>query len=157
MDFDKKDFALLDALQKDASKRLEDLAKMVQLAPSSVHDRLRRLQRAGLIQGWTIKVDTAALGLGVLAYVAIAVSRSCVEMWPDFEGIAGIEECHSIAGEFCILLKVRVGGTSELLDVIDRVKHVPGVERTETTIVLKTQFERPPALGAATMAVNGRG
>jgi DNA-binding Lrp family transcriptional regulator len=157
MELDKKDFALLDALQQDASRRLEDLAKMVQLAPSSVHDRLRRLQRAGLIQSWTIKVDAAALGLGVLAYVAIATTRSCIEMWQDFEGIAGIEECHSIAGEFCVLLKVRVAGTSELLDVIDRVKHVAGVERTETTIVLKTQFERPAALNLLLNGKNGRG
>lgn len=146
MDLDRKDFALLDALQNDASKRLDDLAKLVQLAPSSVHDRLRRLQRAGLIQNWTIHVDAAALGLGVLAFVAIATSRSCSEMWQELHNIAGIEECHSIAGEFCILLKVRVAGTAELLDLIERVKHVPGVERTETTIVLRTQFERPPAL-----------
>ena len=67
-------------------------------------------------------------------------------MWQELHNIAGIEECHSIAGEFCILLKVRVAGTAELLDLIERVKHVPGVERTETTIVLRTQFERPPAL-----------
>ena len=156
VDLDKKDFALLDALQQDASKRLEDLAKLVQLAPSSVHDRLRRLQRDGLIQGWTIKVDSAALGLGVLAFVAIATTRSCSEMWQDLHNISGIEECHSVAGEFCVFLKVRVAGTAELLELIDQVKNVPGVERTETTIVLRTQFERPAPLKSLGNGRNGR-
>ena len=67
MDFDRKDFALLEALQEDASQRLEDLAKVVHLAPSSVHDRLRRLEQAGIIRNWTIKVDAPMVGLGVLA------------------------------------------------------------------------------------------
>ena len=58
MELDKKDFALLNELQSDASQRLEDLAKVVNLAPSSVHDRLRRLQREKVIQGWTVKVDS---------------------------------------------------------------------------------------------------
>jgi DNA-binding Lrp family transcriptional regulator len=68
---DKKDFALIAALQQNASRRLEDLAKMVHLAPSSVHDRLQKLERAGIIRQWTIKLDAPALGLGVLAFVGI--------------------------------------------------------------------------------------
>jgi DNA-binding MarR family transcriptional regulator len=50
MNLDKKDFALIEALQQNASQRLEDLAKLVHLAPSSVHDRLQRLERIGIIR-----------------------------------------------------------------------------------------------------------
>src|ERR1700733_3583387 len=80
MDLDKKDFALLEALQQNASQRLEDLAKLVNLAPSSVHDRLRRLERGGVIKNWTIKVDGPSLGLGVLAFVGLTTNRTCAEL-----------------------------------------------------------------------------
>ena len=62
MQLDRKDFALISALQDDASKRLEDLARIVGMAPSSVHERLRRLKSAGVIRRWTIDCDESALG-----------------------------------------------------------------------------------------------
>ena len=143
MELDKKDFALLNELQMNASQRLEDLAKVVNLAPSSVHDRLRRLQRDQVIRGWTVKVDNGALGLGVLAFISIAMSVACSSIVPEIEAIPGVEEAHSVAGEWCMILKVRVPDTAGLLALVDRLREIPGVEKTQTVIVLKTQVERP--------------
>jgi Lrp/AsnC family transcriptional regulator, leucine-responsive regulatory protein len=143
MDLDKKDFALLNALQQNASQRLEDLAKTVSLAPSSVHDRLRRLEREQVIRGWTVKVDPGAVGLGVLAFISVAASTSCSLVVPELQSLAAVEECHSVAGEWCLLLKVRVPDTAALLALVDRLRQIPGIEKTETTIVLKTQLDRP--------------
>jgi Lrp/AsnC family transcriptional regulator, leucine-responsive regulatory protein len=143
MELDKKDFALLNELQSNASQRLEDLAKVVNLAPSSVHDRLRRLQREQVIRGWTVKVDSGALGLGVLAFISVAMSVACSSVVPDIEAIPWVEEAHSVAGEWCMVLKVRVPDTAGLLELVDRLREIPGVEKTETIIVLKTQVERP--------------
>jgi Lrp/AsnC family transcriptional regulator, leucine-responsive regulatory protein len=140
---DKKDFALIEALQQNASRRLEDLAKLVHLAPSSVHDRLLRLEREGVIRQWTIKVDAPALGLGVLAFVGIRATRPCSELVEALRAIPSIEECHSVAGELSMMLKVRVANTAALLELSDRLRAVPGIEGTETTIVLKTQLDRP--------------
>src|SRR5450631_3858568 len=80
MELDRKDFALIEALQQNASQRLEDLAKLINLAPSSVHDRLRRLQREGIIRRWTVKVDAPRLGLGVMAFVGLTLSKTCSEL-----------------------------------------------------------------------------
>jgi Lrp/AsnC family transcriptional regulator, leucine-responsive regulatory protein len=146
MELDRKDFALLEALQQDASLRLEDLAKLVKLAPSSVHDRLRRLQRSGIIRQWTIKVDAPRLGLGVQAFIGVTSSKTCTALLAQFEAMPNIEECHSVAGELCIFLKVRVPDTAALLALIERLREIDGVVRTETTIVLATQFDRPVAL-----------
>jgi len=101
---DKKDFALIEALQQNASRRLEDLAKLVHLAPSSVHDRLQKLERAGIIRQWTIKLDAPALGLGVLAFVGISATKPCSELVDALRAIPAIEECHSVAGELSMLL-----------------------------------------------------
>lgn len=145
MELDRKDFALIEALQQNASQRLEDLAKLVSLAPSSVHDRLRRLQREGIIRRWTVKVDAPRLGLGVMAFVGLTLSKTCSELLSEFEAIPCIEECHSVAGELCIFLKVRVPDTAALLALIERLRGIDGIERTQTTIVLETQFDRPIA------------
>jgi Lrp/AsnC family leucine-responsive transcriptional regulator len=150
VDLDKKDFALIDALQQNASQRLEDLARMVQLAPSSVHDRLRRLERDGIIKKWTIDLDVSALGLGVLAFVGVRATRPCSELLEALRAIPSIEECHSVAGELSMMLKVRVATTPALLEFSERLRQIPGIEQTETTIVLKTQIDRPISLKSLT-------
>jgi DNA-binding Lrp family transcriptional regulator len=146
LSLDKKDFALLAALQQNASRRLEDLAKLVKLAPSSVHDRLRKLEREGIIRQWTIKLDAPALGLGVLAFVGIRATKSCFELVDALRAIPVIEECHSVAGELSMMLKVRVASTAALLELSESLRAIPGIEQTETTIVLKTQIDRPITL-----------
>jgi Lrp/AsnC family leucine-responsive transcriptional regulator len=140
---DRKDFALISALQENASRRLEDLAKVVGLAPSSVHERLRRLERLGVIRGWSIEVDAQALGLGVLAFIGVSSRKPCSELVESLRAIPAVEECHSVAGELSMLLKVRVADTGSLLTLTERLRKIPGVEQTSTTIVLKSQFERP--------------
>jgi Lrp/AsnC family transcriptional regulator, leucine-responsive regulatory protein len=146
MDLDRTDLALVDALQRDASQRLEDLARVVQMAPSSVYERLRRLEERGVIQRWTIDLDAEAVGLGVLAFVGIRASKPCSAILPAVEAIPAVEECHSVAGELSLLLKVRVSSTVALVELAERLRRVPGIEGTETTIVLKTHFDRPMAL-----------
>jgi Lrp/AsnC family transcriptional regulator, leucine-responsive regulatory protein len=146
MDLDKTDRALVSALQGDASQRLEDLARLVGLAPSSVHDRLRRLERDEVIRRWTIDVDVSAFDLHVLAYIGVRSTTPCSELIPALESIQAIEECHSVAGANSLLLKVRVASTRALLDLVEKLRQTPGIEGTETSIVLQTQIDRPIAL-----------
>jgi Lrp/AsnC family transcriptional regulator, leucine-responsive regulatory protein len=143
---DRKDFMLLKTLQHDASQRLEDLALQVKLAVSSVHERLQRLQRDGTIRRWTIEVDPTIAGLHVLAFVGVRSSRPCSQLMGELSTIPGIEECHSVAGDLSMLLKVRVPRTEDLLSLGDKLRQIPGIEQVETTIVLKTQLDRPISL-----------
>ena len=145
-ELDKIDRVLVSALQHDARLRLEDLARLVKLVPSSVHDRLRRLERDGVIGRWTIDVDVSAFGLDVLAYVGVQSSKPCSKLIPFIEPIAAVEECHSVAGANGLMLKVRVPSTRALLELVEQLRQIPGIDGTETSIVLKTQFDRPIAL-----------
>lgn len=149
MTLDRTDFVLLAALQENANQRLEDLGRRAGLAPSSVHERVRRLEDRGVIQRWTVACDADALGLPVLAFVGVRATRSCAELRAPLESIPAIEECHSVAGGLSLLLKVRVESPRALLDLTDRLRQIPGVEGTETTIVLATQFDRPVAAPGA--------
>lgn len=150
---DPLDYILVNALQHDASKRLEDLAKLVHLAPSSVFERLRRLERDGVIRRWSIDVDAAALGLGVLAFVGVRASRPCSDLVDALRELPAIEECHSVGGELSVLLKVRVASTPALLELTEQLCRIPGIEGTHTTIVFKTQFERPFEVPAPRAAI----
>lgn len=146
---DRIDTLLLSALQGEGRLRLEDLARRVDLAPSSVHDRLRRLQRDGVIRRWTVDISPEALGLSVLALVGVRASRPCSELVGALRLVREIEECHSVAGQLSFTLKVRATNTEHLLQLIEQLKQIPGIEDTETTVVLKTQFERGPVIPAA--------
>jgi DNA-binding Lrp family transcriptional regulator len=148
MALDSVDRTLVEAVQRNASQRLEDLGRLVNLAPSSVHDRLNRLARDGIIRRWTVEVDAPALGLGVLAYIGVQSSLTCASMLDDMARQPEIEEMHSVAGELSFLLKVRVADTAALLEFIERLRAIRGVDRTQTTVVLKTQLDRPVALPA---------
>lgn len=141
---DRIDSELLAALQKDGRLRLEDLARKVELAPSSVHDRLRRLGRDGVIRRWTIDVAPEALGLTLLALVGVRASRPCSEFVARLTQMAEIEEFHSVAGQLSFILKLRATSSEHLLEITERIRQIPGIEGTETTVVLKTYFERGP-------------
>jgi Lrp/AsnC family leucine-responsive transcriptional regulator len=143
MELDRTDFVLVAALQQDATQRLEDLGRRVGMAPSSVHERLRRLEAVGVIRRWTVECDATALGLPVLAFVGLRSTRPCSELLRELEVIPAIEECHSVAGGNSMLLKVRVASPPALLSLTERLRQIPGIEGTESTIVLATQFDRP--------------
>jgi DNA-binding Lrp family transcriptional regulator len=141
---DQIDTILLATLQEQGRLRLEDLAQRVKLSPSTVHDRLRRLQRDGVIRNWTIALNPRALNLTVLAFVGVRASRPCSELVESLARIHEIEEAHSVDGPLSLMVKVRATSTEHLLHLIERLKRIPGVESTETTVALKTYVERGP-------------
>jgi DNA-binding Lrp family transcriptional regulator len=143
---DRIDAVLLDALRSNGRLRLEDLARRVELSPSSVHERLRRLERTGVIRRWTITVAPEALGLGVLAFVDVRASRPCSQLAEPVGRIGEVEEFHALAGQFSFRLKLRARSTEHLLEIIERLKQIPGIEATETAIVLKTYLEDGPRI-----------
>ena len=70
-------------------------------------------------------------------------TRPCSELVEHIARVLAVEECHSVAGGVSMLLKVRVESPPALLALVERLREIPGVEGTETTIVLATQFDRP--------------
>lgn len=143
---DRIDAVLLDALRTNGRLRLEDLARRVELSPSSVHERLRRLERTSVIRCWTIVVAPEALGLAVLAFVDVRASRPCSQLVEPVSRIGEVEEFHALAGQFSFRLKLRARSTDHLLELIERLKQIPGIEATETAIVLKTYLEDGPRI-----------
>ena len=146
---DERDKAILAALQRNGRATLADVGQAVGMAPSSVHERIRKLEQAGVIKGYRAEVDTEALGLFVTALVAATpLDPSQPDDLPErVRGFPEVEDCFSVAGEANYILKVRVRTTTHLEELIRRLRERGGVQ-TRTTIVLSIPFEnRPLATG----------
>ncbi len=123
----------------------EQLAKEVHLSRPAVHERVKRLEEEGVIRGYKAKVDWNALGLPVTAFVwvqATRLSREAGKAMMELQHPAAfVEECHRVAGEWCLLLKIRAATPQHLEALLDQICEVPGVQTTMTTTVLSTLGE----------------
>ncbi len=111
---------LLDALSADARTSMVELGRRVGMSAPAVRDRIARLEEAGVIRGYRVDVDPAALGLPVAAWVRI---RPGPGQLPSIAELAArtpeVSECHRISGEDCFLLKVHVARIEDLESVLD--------------------------------------
>lgn len=141
---DETDRQILSILQQNARTSNAEIARQVDMAPSAVLERIRRLEARGIIQGYEARINPEALGLNLLAFVFV---RST-----DFDGeaktaelLAGIPEvleAHHISGEDCFLLKVRAPDAKALGRLLrERIGGTGSVQSTRTTIVLETVCE----------------
>ncbi|MYS86002.1 Lrp/AsnC family transcriptional regulator [Embleya scabrispora] len=140
------DRALLRALSNDGRRTVRALAKSVELSEPAVRDRLQRLERDGVITGYHAAFAPAAVEAGTAAFIALRfdagrAARDQVEAAIRRE--PAVLEAHEVAGEDCFWIKVRVASTADLADTLDRIRAVPVIRATGTTIVLRTVFERP--------------
>ena len=137
------DRQLVSALLEDARASYAELARIVGLSAPSVHDRVRRLERSGIIRGYAADVDPAALGLGVTALVGI-LQREGAEQNDLAEALAQVpevEDCWTVAGEEAFVVKVRGADVDAIEHTLGVLRRTPGVARTRTTVVLSTRFE----------------
>jgi Lrp/AsnC family leucine-responsive transcriptional regulator len=142
---DEKDRAILDVLQQDARATYADIGARVGLSPSSIHDRVRKLERGGVIRGYGARVDPGAVGLDVTALIsALPLDPSQPDDLPDrVTEFAEVEDCYSVAGHENYILKVRTRTTVDLEELLRRLREKAGVQ-TRTTVVLSTPFEGRP-------------
>ena len=143
---DGTDRAILALLEVDARLTYADVGARVGLAASSVHDRVRKLEKAGVIKGYRAEVDLAAAGLPITAFVSIALRPSSPADVPtrvaEFDLV---EACYSVAGDNSYVLLVRAPSTTDLEDLLDALRAKLEVI-TRSTIVLSTPYERRPML-----------
>jgi Lrp/AsnC family leucine-responsive transcriptional regulator len=142
------DRTIIALLSRDGRMSFTDLSRETGLSVSATHQRVRRLERRGIIRGYAAIVDPAEAGLPLTAFISIKpFDPSAPDDAPErLAHIAAIEACHSVAGEENYILKVRVASPSDLEELLQQIREAANVS-TRTTIVLSTPYEnRPPAL-----------
>ncbi len=145
---DATDLAILRVMQANARATFTEIGKAVGLSAPSAHDRLRRLERRGVLRGYQARLDPEALGLTMLSVVGVlpAGAADPAAMEAGFAEVAQVEVAYHVTGEESHLLIVRTHGIAELSEVVQRIRRVEGVARVRTSVVLSTAFERGPAV-----------
>lgn len=140
---DQTDRMLLALLKEDTKRKYSELGEIVHLSAPAVHERVKKLERAGVIRKYTIEIDPEALGLALQAFVRIHISRiPCEEMALSLRNFPEVVECFSSAGEESMLIKVHTDTPAQLEALLNRIRQMSGVERVQTSIILTTHFQR---------------
>jgi Lrp/AsnC family leucine-responsive transcriptional regulator len=135
---DSTDVEILKILQTDARISNAEIARQVDLAPSAVLERVRKMEEKRIIRGYHTDICPSAVEYGLTAFVAVRTSE-CVPAEEALAAIPEVLEVHDVAGEDSYVLKVRTKDTEDLSRLLrEKIKPVPSVIDTKTTIVLQT-------------------
>ena len=148
---DSIDRHLVELLRNNARLSYAELARQVGLSAPAVHERVGKLEAAGILRGYHADVEPEAIGLAVTALIGVVQdSDSEIDRILDaVRAMVEIESCYFMAGEESFLLKARVGTIAELEHLIIRLSGVAGIARTRTAIALSTKWEGRPQPGRA--------
>jgi Lrp/AsnC family transcriptional regulator, leucine-responsive regulatory protein len=145
---DRKDRDILRLVEDDSRLTYADIGERVGLAASSVHDRIRKLERTGVIKAYRAEIDFEAAGFPITAFVSLALRPASPPDVPRrIAEFPLVESCYSVAGDNSYALVVRAPSTKALEELVDGLRSKLEVT-TRTTIVLSTPFEHRSVVGA---------
>ena len=137
MMLDETDRKILSLLKKDSRMQFAEIGKKVHLSAPAVHARVKKMEANNIIRGYTIDINPVALDAGLCAFVRIGKGKgTSADVAKELIKLKQVEECHGVAGEDCLMVKLRASSTLELSKLIDHVRGIEGIERTLTVVVL---------------------
>jgi DNA-binding Lrp family transcriptional regulator len=141
---DAVDSKIVALLRENARRSFKDIGEHVHLTAPAVKRRVDRLERDGVIRGYTAVIDPPAAGWHAEAFVDLYCDgrmpgesiKQAVEKEP------GVASAHTVAGEASAMLHVMAEDMQDLEDVLERIRSTEGIDRTVTEVVLSTLFQR---------------
>jgi Lrp/AsnC family leucine-responsive transcriptional regulator len=139
---DSIDRRILKELQADGRMSFTELAPKVGLTTSPCLERVRRLERAGVIKGYAATLDPRALDAGMLVFVELSLTYTTPEIFAEFKRaiarLPEILECHLVSGDFDYLIKMRVPDMNAYRSLLGQLLvHLPGVRNSKTLVVME--------------------
>jgi Lrp/AsnC family transcriptional regulator, leucine-responsive regulatory protein len=144
MKLDAIDIQILDLLQQDGRMTHRAIAEAVGLSPASVHERVTKLEAGPdpVIQRYTAVVNPNAIRLPLTAFIRVMLTgNSSMEGRGRIAAMPSVLECHHVAGEDCLIIKVKVGIPADLAHVLEEIRQYVPVSRTVTNITISTEKE----------------
>jgi DNA-binding Lrp family transcriptional regulator len=140
---DALDEKLLAALAADSSTSTSRLARRFKVARSTVQARIERLERTGVIAGYTVKLGSAVLARRIRATVLLQIEpRSAPTVLQRLKAMPEVEIAHTTTGRFDLILQLAAETTQALDQVLDQIGAIPGVRSSESLIHLSTRIDR---------------
>ena len=142
---DEVDLKILSFLVNNARKPLLEIARECGVSGAAIHQRVKKLEANGVIEGSRLLVKPQALGLNVCAYISITLSEAnkYTEVVNSLKNVPEIVECHFVTGRAALLLKVYCFNNDHLMQVLSNtIQKIPVIQSTDTMISLDEAFER---------------
>lgn len=143
---DSTDRMILSLLQENARTSNAEIARTIGIAPSGVLERIRKLEQRGIIQGYHAHINPESVGQGLTAFIRMRTGFDD-EHSKAVEAIVALPEVlevHETAGDDCLMLKIRVADMQAFSEFLNnRVRKIPQIRDTSTTVVIKTDKESP--------------
>ena len=138
------DRQILQALLSKGRSTFAELAAQVGLTAPTVHDRVKKLERTGIVEGYSASVNPSTLGYEINAFIGITTAASVIsrEYEARLRDVSEIQECFGVAGEETYMVRVITKNARSLELLLQRIKGIPGTLSTKTTVVLSTTISR---------------
>jgi Lrp/AsnC family leucine-responsive transcriptional regulator len=141
-ELDKIDRKILGIMQTQGRISTTELAERVSLSATPCSERIRRMEREGVISGYYARINPRALGLGMLVFVEIRLAAKSDDIFQrvkrELAGIPEVLECHLVSGDFDYLIKARIGEMSEYRSLLgDILKRLPASAESRSYIVME--------------------
>lgn len=140
------DQKILSYLVKNARMPFLEIARECGISGAAIHQRVKKMEDAGIIAGSRMIVKPKALGFDVCAYVGVQLvsTNQYIGVIEALKQMPEVVECHFITGEYSLLLKIFCRDNEHLMDVlVNTIQNISGISKTETFISLDQAIERP--------------
>ena len=145
IEIDGIDKEILRDLMEDARKPILQIANKIGISGAAIHQRLRKLEDAGVISGSRFTINHKVLGYKTMAFIGIYLEKAAsnAEAVKELKKIPEVLECHYTTGNWSILIKIICADNEHLMHLLNKkIQPIDGVSRTETFISLEQQIER---------------
>lgn len=141
-DIDRIDRKILDILQREGRLPMTELAQRIGLSTSPCSERVRRMERDGVITGYHARVSPKALGKNLLVFVEITLASKSDQIFDKVRDellhVPDVQECHLVSGVFDYLVKARLGGMDEYRSLLgDILKKLPVNAQSNSYVVME--------------------
>lgn len=144
MKIDDKDFAILDMLGKNARQSVFQLAKKLNIPPTTIHNRIKKLRTTGVICNYTVRLDREKMGQNICALVFVSLDNNLLEPKSKKGGLArelikfsNVDEVLETSGSVDIIVKIYGASIKDITEfVINTIREFRGVIKTESVFVL---------------------
>lgn len=142
---EKKDFEILALIEKDSKSSLKKISRRLRIPQTTIHNRIKKLEKEGVIRGYKAIIDKKKIGKGIGAYAHVTINYPSTKDVAFQENVAKqislipeVEEVSIITGETDILVKFYVSNTEQLNDfIIRKLRIIKGIDKTKTSIIMK--------------------
>lgn len=138
-----KDQELIGLLKVNAREPVATLARKLGLSRTTVQDRLKRLEAKGIIKGYSVRLADDGEHSGIRAFVTVEVeARRAVDVTRALQRLPQIEALFTVSGKYDLVALVQTASAERMDALLDQMGLVPGVVRTESSIILSTKVDR---------------